>query len=398
MKNNSLELFIKIDEEEIHFDVVNFDEHDNLKILESSSITNIGIRENKILNLEDFTHQIKKNILQIEEKINYTFKDLILILNNFNISFLNLTGFKKLNGTQISKENVTYILNSLKFNVDEYEKDKKILHIFNSKYTLDKKKVENLPIGLFGDFYSHELSFNLINKNDYKNLKNIFEKCNLKIKKILLDSFVKGSFISNSNSQIDTFYHIQINYDNSKIFYVENDSVKYEQKFNFGTKIILKDISKITALKLDVVKNIVEKSLMNYNQSNEDFIEKSFFKNQQFRKIKKKLILDISEARIKELASLFFYNNVNFKKSVNNTKLIFLEIPDTLHFKCLEDIYCKSFAFNNEFTVKVFIKPDPEPFLNTANTIVQFGWKKEAIPITKSRKSFFTTIFNKIFQ
>ena len=323
MKNNSLELFIKIDEEEIHFDVVNFDEHDNLKILESSSITNIGIRENKILNLEDFTHQIKKNILQIEEKINYTFKDLILILNNFNISFLNLTGFKKLNGTQISKENVTYILNSLKFNVDEYEKDKKILHIFNSKYTLDKKKVENLPIGLFGDFYSHELSFNLINKNDYKNLKNIFEKCNLKIKKILLDSFVKGSFISNSNSQIDTFYHIQINYDNSKIFYVENDSVKYEQKFNFGTKIILKDISKITALKLDVVKNIVEKSLMNYNQSNEDFIEKSFFKNQQFRKIKKKLILDISEARIKELASLFFYNNVNFKKSVNNTKLIF---------------------------------------------------------------------------
>ncbi len=398
MKNNSLELFIKIDEEEIYFDVVNFDEHNNLKILESSSITNIGIRENKILNFEDFTHQIKKKILQIEEKVNYTFKDLILILNNFNISFLNLTGFKKLNGTQISKENVTYILNSLKFNVDEYEKDKKILHIFNSKYTLDKKEIENLPIGLFGDFYSHELSFNLINKNDYKNLKNIFEKCNLKIKKILLDSFIKGSFISNSNAQIDTFYHIQINYDNSKIFYVENDSVKYEQKFNFGTKIILKDISKITALKLDVVKNIVEKSLLNYNQSNEDFVEKSFFKDHQFRKIKKKLILDISEARIKELASLFFYNNVNFKKSVNNTKLIFLEISDTLHFKCLEDIYCKSFAFNNEFTVKVFIKPDPEPFLNTANTIVQFGWKKEAIPITKSQKSFFTTIFNKIFQ
>ena len=398
MKNNSLELFIKIDEEEIYFDVVNFDEHDNLKILESLSITNIGIRENKILNLEDFTHQIKKNILRIEEKVNHTFKDLILILNNFNISFLNLTGFKKLNGTQISKENVTYILNSLKFNVDEYEKDKKILHIFNSKYTLDKKEVENLPIGLFGNFYSHELSFNLINKNDYKNLKNIFGKCNLKIKKILLDSFVKGSFISNSNAQIDTFYHIQINYDNSKIFYVENDSVKYEQKFNFGTKIILKDISKITALKLDVVKNIVEKSLLNYNQSNEDLVEKSFFKDNQFRKIKKKLIFDISEARIKELASLFFYNNVNFKKSVNNTKLIFLEIPDTLHFKCLEDIYCKSFAFNNEFIVKVFIKPDPEPFLNTANTIVQFGWKKEAIPITKSRKSFFTTFFNKIFQ
>ena len=54
-----------------------------------------------------------------------------------------------------------------------------------------------LPIGLFGDFYSHELSFSLINNNDYKNLNNIFEKCNLKIKKILLKSFVEGSHISN---------------------------------------------------------------------------------------------------------------------------------------------------------------------------------------------------------
>ena len=36
---------------------------------------------------------------------------------------------------------------------------KKIFHIFNSKFFLDKKKIENLPIGLFGDFYSHELSF-----------------------------------------------------------------------------------------------------------------------------------------------------------------------------------------------------------------------------------------------
>ena len=94
---------------------------------------------------------------------------------------------------------------------------------------------------------------------------------------------------------------------------------------------------------------------------------------------------------------MFFYNNVNFKKSVNNTKLIFWKY-DTLHFKCLEDIYCKSFAFNNEFTVKVFIKPDPEPFLNTANTIVQFGWKKEAIPITKSRKSFLQRFLIKFFN
>ena len=49
-----------------------------------------------------------------------------------------------------------------------------IIHIFNTKYILDKKSMDNLPIGLFGNFYSQELSFCLIEKNDYKNLRIIF--------------------------------------------------------------------------------------------------------------------------------------------------------------------------------------------------------------------------------
>ncbi len=39
------------------------------------------------------------------------------------------------------------------------KKQKTIMHIFNSKSVLDGKNIENLPIGLFGDFYNHELTF-----------------------------------------------------------------------------------------------------------------------------------------------------------------------------------------------------------------------------------------------
>ena len=72
--------------------------------------------------------------------------------------------FKKLNGSQLIKENITYIINSLKFSVIEQEKDKTILHIFNSKSVLDGQETENLPIGLFGNFYNHELTFFLMQK------------------------------------------------------------------------------------------------------------------------------------------------------------------------------------------------------------------------------------------
>ena len=155
MKIYSPKLFIKFDLEEISIIVYDTDELDNFKILEKLIFPIIGFDNKKINDLEKIFEEIKKNILIIENKINYFFKDLIIILNNFNISFLNLSGFKKLNGTQVTKENITYIINSLKYNVDEFENNKKILHIFNSKYSLDKKKIDNIPIGLFGNLYSH---------------------------------------------------------------------------------------------------------------------------------------------------------------------------------------------------------------------------------------------------
>ena len=99
--------------------------------------------------------------------------------------------FKNLNGAQLTRENITFIINSLKTQINELEK-KIVLHIFNTKYILDSKKTENLPLGLFGNFYSQEHSFILIKNNDYKNLKNIFEKCNLKINRIISKSFLGG--------------------------------------------------------------------------------------------------------------------------------------------------------------------------------------------------------------
>ena len=73
----------------------------------------------------------------------------------------------------------------------------------------------------------------------------------------------------------------------SKIFYIENNSIKYEQKFNFGTEIILNDISKITSLNNDVVKNIIFENNNMSDISQTELLEKKFFKDNQYRKIKK---------------------------------------------------------------------------------------------------------------
>ncbi len=372
------------------------DDRDNFKIVYKFETPIAGIENNRISNLENFFDTVKKNIYAIEQKLSHTFKEIVLILENFNPKFISLSGYKRLNGSQILRENITYILNTLKSCVEEIETKKTVLHIFNSEFKLDNKVTKNLPIGLFGDFYSHELSFALINTNDHKNLNYIFDKINLKISKILIKSFVKGANISDNNKKTDTFFHIKINENDSKIFYFENNSLKFEQGFKFGTDIIIKDISKITSVKIDIVKIILKKIVSLENVLENELIEESYFNDNAYRKIKKKLIYDIIFTRIKEISEIILFKNINlmyFNKFSNN---IFLEIDHNIQFKCLNEIYKKIFSIDGSRNIN-FVKPSDESTLNTANKLVHFGWKKEAIPTSKSKKSFIVRLFDAIF-
>ena len=397
MEIYSPKLFIEINNLEYTFVVGDKNENNQFKLVYNHTVPTQGMQNYRVTDFDLVFNIIKKNIYLIEQELNFTFKDITLIIDNFNCSFINLTGFKRLNGSQILKENIIYILNSLKSKIDEVESKKTILHIFNSKYYLDKKKIENLPIGLFGDFYSHELSFILINNNDFKNLINIFDRCNLKINKILLKSFVEGSYRSNNNSDLDTFFQIKINKKNSQVFYFENDALKFEQNFNFGSDLILNDISKITSLKKDKVKKILLNSNLAQVAPGEEFIEKIYFENENYRKIKKKLIIDIAEARIKELSEIIITNNINFITYQNNNT-IFLQIDDKSNFKCFEDSYVLSFSKQKNFIVKFVENIEYKDFIYNANKLVQFGWKKEAVPVIHPKKSLIARFFNALFE
>ena len=397
MKHISLTLYLEINYSNYIFYVGGSDEQNNFKIVDELKVVLSGIDNNRISDLEKVFNTLKKNIYLIEQKFNYTFNEIVLILDNFNPTFINLTGFKKLNGSQILRENITYILNSLKSCVDEIETKKTILHIFNSKFYLDNKKIENLPIGLFGDFYSHELSFILINTHDYKNIKNIFDRCNLKIKRILIKSFVSSANISNNYKNIETFFQIKINENSSKIFYFENNSLKFEQNFTFGIDIVIKDISKIISLKSDIVKIILDQIELTENIPDDELLEKIFFKDNSYRNIKKKLIYEVASARTKEISELMLFKNINFKHYDKTSKNIFLEIDHESELKYLKEIFKKTFSMNGGYNINLTDRLSSEDLLSTANKLVHYGWKKEAIPVAQSKKSKIAKFFDTIF-
>ncbi len=390
-----LVLFLEINKSNLFF-YVGKNNDNYFKNIYKLNVPIQGFENNRISDFEAVLKIIRESIYFIEEKVDHTFKDIVLILENFHPTFINLSGYKKLNGSQILRENITYILNTLKSYVDEIEEKKTVLHIFNSKFNLDKKNIENLPIGLFGDFYSHELALTLIGSNDLKNINNIFSNCNLKIKKILLKSFLKGANLSESILSNENFFHIKIEENSSKIFYFENSCLKFEQNFKFGSSIIFKDISKVTSLKINTIEKIVKKVNLNEKLLVDELIEKEYFDDEIYKKIKKKLIYDIAFARIKEIVEILIFKNINFKHYVKSIDSVSLEMRID-HFENFKEIFDTIFS-TYKFKFKFLGDLQTENMLNTANKLVHFGWKKEAIPITKTKKTIIARFFDILFD
>ena len=391
-------LFIEISDANYIFVAGIYDENQNLKVAEKIIAPSAGIDQNKFVNIDKANEEIKKNITIIEKKLNYIFKDVTVVIDNFDYSCINISGFKKLNGSQVLKENISYILNSLKLAVTENEKQKTILHIFNSKSILDGISVENLPIGLFGDFYSHELTFFLIGNNDLKNIQKIFNKNNLNIKKIILKSFGEGTQLINQNKDIETFLKIKISEDISDMSFFDNDSFRYSEHFNFGTNIIFKDIEKICSLENEIIRRFLSDSFLNKKNFNKnEILEDDYFTRGNFRKIRKKLILDIADARINEIVDIIFNKNINIESLKKNKVKIYLTIKDKQILENFKESFKSYFLKNSNFEIYLINDFEiDESIMNVANLSI-YGWKKEAIPTTKIKRSLITRIFKSLF-
>ena len=396
MSFKSLEFFLEIDEYKFYYTIVEYDGNGNFEIVLRHSSLNPGIVKGKIQDFDLISKNIKENIYSIEKKLNFTFKDVILILSKFECSVINFSGYKKLNGSQLTKENITYIINSLKSQVDKTEKNKKILHIFNSDHILDKKNIENIPIGLFGDFYSHELSFFLVNNNDYRNLKNLINNCNLNIKKAISKNFLENIYFI-KEYDINSFFNISINENNSSIVFLKNSSLKFFQSFNFGIDIIVNDISKVLAIEKEKIKKLLISTDFKNIKSGKDLIEKEYF-DQNFRKIKKKMVLDIAQARVQEICEVIFTKNINIDNFLKEQKLIILQMNDETNFQFFKESFIGFLSNYKQLEIKIASKLENKFFFKNAGELVQFGWKKEAIPIIQERKSIIARIFDFLFN
>ena len=196
---------------------------------------------------------------------------------------------------------------------------------------------------------------------------------------------------------IETFFKIEINEKNKKLIYFENASLKLVQNFEFGLELILKDISKVLGFKIEVLKKIIINSNFSKTNLENELVEKEYFKNNNFRKVKKKLIFDIANSRIEEMSEIIMTKNINVSSFLKDNSVIYLKSDKNYFTNLFEDSFKLYFSHKDKFKLNL-TEVDIDNFYYNADKIVQYGWKKEALPIVNEKKSLIARFFNLIFN
>lgn len=391
------ELFIEFGDKNLIFLVAEFKQNDEINILDKRILAIEEIKDGHILNLTNIINIIQKSLNDIEKKIDFIFKNINVITNLKDYECTNVSGFKKLNNSQINKDDISFILNNIKSAIFKNEVNKSIIHIFNSKFNLDKVEMDNLPIGLFGNFYSHQLTFFLLNNNDVKNIKQIFNKCNLNVSRIILKSFAQGMSLINNNNNLETFFNIDLRKNFSQISYFEKHSYRYSQKFKFGTEIIINDISKVCSLSQNKVNLLLKEINFSVSFNDNEYLDKKYFDENKFRKVRLNLIREVISARIREIIDIFLFKNTNLKNFINNKK-VFINIEDEIFKINLKHILLENFEDLIEPTINFQTQDELFNSCISSAELIFRGWSKEALPIIQTKKSAISRIFSSIFD
>ena len=89
MENTDLTLYLELNDSNFIFFVCENDQQNYFKLSYKTIVPLEGIKNNRITDPEKAQNIIKKNVYQIEQKFDFIFKEIVIILENFIHSFIN---------------------------------------------------------------------------------------------------------------------------------------------------------------------------------------------------------------------------------------------------------------------------------------------------------------------
>ena len=276
-----------------------------------------GIRNGIVVNIELASKSVRACISEAEKKSKINLSDIHILFEPTNLLSTRVTKYKKLGGSKIYKEDLSYLISEGKNQILSNDVKRNILHAYNFNYVVDNVKFLSEPINIYSDFFYHELSFLTLPKNIFKNITQVFNNCELRINRFILNSFALG--VENLTNEEINNGCLMINFENKNtnlIFFLMGSIIFYKTlPISIGH--IIMDISKGCSLSLSEAQKIfqyygiIERIDLKKEKSKKNkYINQSFFTESKYRKISENLIFEIISSRSEEIVE-FINKNIN---------------------------------------------------------------------------------------
>lgn len=276
-----------------------------------------GIQNGIVVNIELASKSVRACISEAEKKSKINLSDIHILFEPTNLLSTRVTKYKKLGGSKIYKEDLSYLISEGKNQILSNDVKRNILHAYNFNYVVDNVKFLREPINIYSDFFYHELSFLTLPKNIFKNITQVFNNCELRINRFILNSFALG--VENLTNEEINNGCLMINFENKNtnlIFFLMGSIIFYKTlPISIGH--IIMDISKGCSLSLSEAQKIfqyygiIERiDLKKEKSKKKTYINQSFFTESKYRKISENLIFEIISSRSEEIVE-FINKNIN---------------------------------------------------------------------------------------
>ncbi len=379
------------------------------QVLSTSMVPSEGFHNDVVVNLSKASNAIRSCISNAEKEANLSLKKINVIFEQPDFLCTKLSKNKKIDGSKIHKDDIDFLLKEAKKQLILNDKKQSIIHIFNYNYVVDGKTFVEEPIGVYADFLTHEITFITIPKNNLKNINQAFIDCDIEVERLISRIFSLGAQLLNSKELEFGSALVDLGFEKTSFGLFKNFALVHSSTFPIGMNHIIKDISKVCSLNLDESEKIIKEIDFSFKNDNKklfdenECLKKIYFIKSSYRKISKKLIIDVVNARLNEIID-------KLKKQLVvpgfnlNTGINLLITGGGSNLLNIEKYFAIFFGTNVKKENKHYVNDQmnlESKFISCigAIKIIRDGWETEAIPEIRAKDvekmGFFAKIFRK---
>jgi len=281
-------------------------QNNNNEILSTFITPSEGIHNDVVTNIAKASNVIRSCISNAEKKANISLKKINVVFEQPDFLCTKFSKHKKVNGSKIQEDDIAFLLKEAKEQLTHNDNTQSIIHIFNYNYIVDGKIFPEKPIGVYADTLTHEITFITAPKNNLKNINQTFIDCDIEIERLISRTFSLGVQLLSKNELKFGSVVVDIGFEKISFGLFKNYALMHSITFPIGINHISKDLSKVCSLNIDESNSIINNIDFSLKDNQKifdenDFLKETYFKNSNYRKISKDLVLNIIKARLDEM-------------------------------------------------------------------------------------------------